>query len=383
MYNIRGDKMTGLYIHIPFCKSICAYCDFYKMVASNALQEKTIDYIIKELDKRKVSSYEIDTIYIGGGSPGSLDESLSIKLFSAVLARVDMTKIKEFTIELNPLDITLDYARLLKKYGVNRVSIGVETFNENTMKKIGRNPFVNFNEIKEKITILNECGINNINIDLIYGVYGTDVSVFLEDVHLACMLNITHLSCYSLILEEHTILGYQYKNKKFMLLDEDLEAKMYEELIHELPKFGFSQYELSNFAKDGYQSLHNLKYWKNHNYLAIGPSAAGFIDNMRYTNIKNLNEYFKGIDTGDFRYDECYECDISELKEITLMMNLRLCEGINTLAWLERFHEDIFTSYPSIKGLINDGLIIYENDYIKIPKKYYYISNYIIVKIIE
>ena len=374
--------MFGLYLHIPFCKNICKYCDFYKMVVSRSLQEKTINYIIEEMKLRELSKYQIDTIYIGGGSPSSLDDDLLDKLLFNLSQLTNFDDLKEFTIEFNPNDITIDKVKILQKYQVTRVSIGIQTFNNNLLNTLGRIPFVSFEELSEKIKLLNMYNIKNINVDLIYAIPGEVIDDITDDLNKMMKLPITHLSCYSLIFEERSILYYEYTHNKFKLIDETLDEKMYEKINEVLEKNNFIHYETSNFSKPGFNSLHNLIYWHRDDYLGIGPGASSSIGNHRFTNTHNLNEYFLEIDNKNIKYAEDIIDSKKDEQELMVMMNLRLSEGINKKRYLERFNEDVKDTFPSILELLKEGLLEETTDTIRIPLKYFYISNYIIVKII-
>lgn len=374
--------MFGLYLHIPFCKNICKYCDFYKMVVSRSLQEKTINYIIEEMKLRELSKYQIDTIYIGGGSPSSLDDDLLDKLLFNLSQLTNFDDLKEFTIEFNPNDITIEKVKILQRYQVTRVSIGIQTFNNNLLNTLGRIPFVSFEELSEKIKLLNMYNIKNINVDLIYAIPGEVIDDITDDLNKMMKLPITHLSCYSLILEERSILYYEYTHNKIKLIDETLDEKMYEKINEVLEKNNFIHYETSNFSKPGFNSLHNLIYWHRDDYLGIGPGASSSIGNHRFTNTHNLNEYFLGIDNKNIKYAEDIIDSKKDEQELMVMMNLRLSEGINKKRYLERFNEDVKDTFPSILELLKEGLLEETTDTIRIPLKYFYISNYIIVKII-
>lgn len=374
--------MFGLYLHIPFCKNICKYCDFYKMVVSRSLQEKTINYIIKEMKLRELSKYQIDTIYIGGGSPSSLDDDLLDKLLFNLSQLTNFDDLKEFTIEFNPNDITIEKVKILQRYQVTRVSIGIQTFNNNLLNTLGRIPFVSFEELSEKIKLLNMYNIKNINVDLIYAIPGEVIDDITDDLNKMMKLPITHLSCYSLILEERSILYYEYTHNKIKLIDETLDEKMYEKINEVLEKNNFIHYETSNFSKPGFNSLHNLIYWHRDDYLGIGPGASSSIGNHRFTNTHNLNEYFLGIDNKNIKYAEDIIDSKKDEQELMVMMNLRLSEGINKKRYLERFNEDVKDTFPSILELLKEGLLEETTDTIRIPLKFFYISNYIIVKII-
>lgn len=372
--------MIGLYVHIPFCNHICSYCDFYKMVVSKQLQKKTIEYIIKEMDIRNISTYKFDTIYIGGGSPSSLDDELFDYFLFELSQRVDFSNLCEFTIEFNPEDITLKKVLLLNKYHISRVSIGIQSFNKRILKTLGRIPFVSRDELSQKILLLNNYGIININVDLIYAVGDEKIDELKEDLDTVLSQNITHLSSYSLILEEHTILNYQAKIGKYHPSDEELDERMYFLINDYCVQSGLKKYETSNYAKDGYKSRHNLLYWNNEDYLGIGPSASSHLNNLRFTNTDNLNLYFKGIDENKLIYKEYINDRKYDALEIAIMMGLRLSDGINISEFERKYGIKFFEFFQNAKNLIEEGLIIYDGNNVFIPHQYSYIANHIIVK---
>ena len=375
--------MFGLYIHIPFCRHICHYCDFYKMVVSDKLKEKVIDNIIKEMVIRNIKQYNVETIYIGGGTPSILPYYLLDKLLSSIEEHVNIDNIKEYTIELNPEDINDELIQLISKHHITRVSIGIQSFNQNIIDRLGRIPFVSEQEIKNKIELLNRFGINNINLDLIYAVPGETLEIVKEDLEIITKLNITHVSTYSLILEEHTVFDYLLSHGKLELVHEDDDYQMYMLIRKTLEENGFKQYEVSNFSKEGFNSKHNLNYWYNGEYLGIGPSGSSHINNNRFTNIKNLSKYFDGINNSHMIYDEDIMLSIDDIYVDEVMLGLRLTKGISITDFEEKYNKSVFDVFPKIKSLIDEGLLEIEEGCLRIPLKHTYISNYILVKIFE
>ena len=364
--------MRGLYIHIPFCKKICSYCDFPKMVSSETNKEKYINRLFEELDHRKDDLNEISTVYIGGGTPNSL----SIELLEKLLIRIQpyIEKSKETTIELNPDLINIEQIQLLKKYGINRISLGVESFNNNHLKLLGRTHTKEI--VYDKIKLLKENGFNNINIDLIFGIPGET----LDDIkyNLKCFkeLNINHLSYYSLILEDKTIFSYLIKNNKLDLLDDDLVADMYDYINKFMKDNGYNHYEISNYATSGYESIHNLLYWNTDEYVGIGLGASGYIKPYRYTNYKTLNEYLN-----DFTEDKTL-IDISEEKNEFFMLGLRKVNGVNLDLYKERFNSNPFYEF-NIDRLIKNKLLILDNNNLKINPDKLFIANLVFEEFIN
>ena len=361
--------MRGLYIHIPFCKRICTYCDFTKRVPKN---KEMIDEYLLHL-KEELFSYEkyfdsVETIYIGGGTPTLLDNNELTYLFEMLK---DFKNIKEFSIEINPETLTLEKVKILKKYGVNRCSIGVQSFDNNILKTLGRTHTKD--DVVNAINMLKNEGISNINIDLIFAAPGSNLSSIKNDLNEFYKLDINHLSYYSLILEDNTILNYLYKNKKIDLIDNEIEAKMYEFIINDLENNGFKQYEISNFSKEGYESIHNKIYWENKEYIGVGLGASGYLDSIRYTNENHLNSYYKKyIKTSEF-------IDKNMQFSEEMILGLRLIRGINIDFVNKKYDKDILNDYKEIKKYINSGDLIIEDGYLHLTKKGLLIANDIFV----
>lgn len=373
--------MLGLYFHIPFCNHICNYCDFYKMVVSEKFKEKYINYLIKEIEIRKLKNFDFDTIYIGGGTPSCLSLSLLETLLQEINKNINMNNVKEFSIEVNPEDITPSLLDIIIKYKINRISIGIESFSEKKLKVLGRH-FFTFDEIKQKINLIKNYGINNISCDLIYGIFNENLNDVLNDVDNLINLDIPHISTYSLILEEKTIFYEKYKKNEFSLINEELDEKMYKSICTKLKKNGFIHYETSNFGKTGFFSNHNLKYWNGDEYIGIGAAASSYFNHQRFTNVRNINLYYEGIDNNNFNYVDFEALSIEDEKDEMIMLSLRKSEGINKNVFFKKFNQNIKEAYNNINKIILEGLLEENNDFIYIPEKYSYIANHIIIKII-
>ena len=357
----------SIYIHIPFCTNICTYCDFCKMYYS----KKYIgDYLIS-LKKEILERYngeKIKTIFIGGGTPTSLDKEDLTKL-------LEITKIFnreeeiEFTIESNVESLDEEKLKIMKEYGVNRLSIGVQSFNENIIKILGRTHTKE--EIYEKIKLAKKY-FNNINIDLIYAVTN-DINIVKKDIEEFLKLDITHISTYSLIIEDKTIL----KINNYQNIDEDTDYQMYKLIESSLEGNNYIHYEVSNYAKEGKESKHNLVYWNNEEYYGFGLGSTSYINNIRRTNTKNLNKYLNN----NYIDEEIYEDKEMQI-ENEIMLGLRKLKGINLNTFKEKYNVDLEEIY-NIKSLIEDNYLIKENNYLKINKEYIYISNEILLKILS
>ena len=358
--------MRGLYIHIPFCKSICNYCDFTKLVSSKENQEKYINRLLEEIDDYKEELTNIDTVYIGGGTPNSLPINLLEKLLIKI--KPILNKSIESSIELNPEFVNKDLVDLLTKYNINRVSIGVESFNDAILESINRKH--NKIDVINSIKLLKENNINNINIDLIYGLPNQRLEDIKNDLNIFYSLNIPHISYYSLMLEDKTVFSYLMKQKKLELPDDDLVADMYDFISNNLEKNSYKHYEISNYSKPGFESKHNLLYWNQDEYVGIGLGASGFINNYRYTNNKLLKNYFN-----DYIEEKEY-IDLKTDKLEFMMLGLRKIEGININIYKDKYKSNIFDDFNFDK-LINKKLLVIENYHIKIPKDKILLGNLI------
>ncbi len=356
-----------IYIHIPFCNHICSYCDFPKVL----YEKKYIMNYLNMLRKEIISRYKdevVKTIFIGGGTPTSLDyDELKELLNITNIFKKDYQY--EFTIEANVESLDLSKLKLLKKMGVNRISLGVESFDDKIIKILNRkhNKLQIFNLIKE----IKKIGIDNISIDLMYGITG-DIEVVKRDIKEFLKLDIPHISCYSLIIEDHTLFGI----RKREYINSNLEYDMYNYINKSLKEAGYCQYEISNYAKAGYQSLHNLNYWNNGSYYGFGLGAVSFIENFRINNTKNLSKYL----SGSYEESSNYE-DIDIRISNSLILGFRKLEGINVKEFNKKYNVDILSLY-NIKELLNSGELELSDNYLKINPKYIYVSNDILVNFV-
>lgn len=374
------NKIEALYIHIPFCDHICTYCDFYKMIAKDKLKEKYIKYLIKELEFRYKNDYlnDIKTIYIGGGTPSSINLDLLEELLLNIQKYINLDKVVEYTIEANPSDISYSLAKLIKKYRINRVSLGVQSLNNEKLVFLGRNHTKK--DVINAINILQNNKIYNINADLIYGINNESFKLIKKDIKILSRLNLTHFSVYSLILEEKTILSQKLSKGEFKLMDSDKEKKLYYKIIKYLHKLGYYQYEISNFSKKNFESIHNLTYWNNNHYIGLGSNASYYIGDIRYTNINNLEKYFSGIDNKDLVYSEKnFLKEEDKIKE-EIILGFRKTKGISLEEFKKKYGKDFFEIYPIANELINKKVLSFKDNFLSISKKNIYIMNEILLK---
>ncbi|PKK86923.1 MAG: coproporphyrinogen III oxidase [Tenericutes bacterium HGW-Tenericutes-8] len=350
--------MKGLYVHIPFCEHICFYCDFAKRVPKDkAMMDAYLVHLKKDFDTLESDKKQYDTIYIGGGTPSLLDVDQLKTLFELFKQYRPI----EYTIEVNPESYTHEKGLLFKAYGINRISLGVQSFEQPILDYIGRK---HHNEqVFSAIESLKSIGITNISIDLIFAIPGQTMASIKHDLDMLEQLDIKHVSYYSLILEEKTVFHYKYLNNAFKKADIDLEADMYIYIQDRLEQQGFKQYEISNFAKDNLYSKHNHLYWTMAAYDAIGAGAHGFDGKTRYYNYRDLPQYYEKIRQGS--YLETEESHLSD----TLIFGLRTLQGVDIKDINARYSINLLEKYPDIKKYIDLGLVIIENNHLRLTKK--------------
>ena len=316
---------AGAYIHIPFCFHKCHYCDFYSLVENRGREAAFLLRLVDEL--RIVGGYlkqPLRTIFFGGGTPTLLDTSLWQDLLRAINHHLPIANDAEITVEANPETVRPDLMDVLSRGGVNRISIGAQSFQPAHLKALER--WHEPENVKRAVVLAQEGGITNINIDLIFAIPGQTLNDWLKDLDTALSLNPSHLSCYGLTYEPNTPLTEKLRQGRIKKADEELEADMYEATRKKLTEAGYEQYEISNWAKPDCQCQHNLMYWNNKNWWPFGPSASGHINGLRWKNVPHLGEYLKATDLPSV-------IDVEQLDEDgqvgeALMLGLRLTQGI-------------------------------------------------------
>ncbi len=358
-------KTTSAYVHIPFCTQICYYCDFSKVFIKNQPVDAYLQALIREFESYDIK--KLRTLYIGGGTPTSITAEQLEYLLTNLTKHLDLSVLEEFTIEANPGDLTEDKIEVLKNSAVNRVSLGVQTFNDKHLKQIGRSH--NEAQIYSTIENLKKAGFHNISIDLIYALPGQTMEDVKENVAKAIALDIPHLSLYSLILEHHTVFMNKMRRGKLQLPQEDLEAEMFEYIISELEKNGFEHYEISNFTKSGFESRHNLMYWDNAEYYGVGAGASGYLNGVRYRNRGPIQHYLKAISEGNARLSE-ETLTKEEMMEEELFLGLRKKSGVSIARFEEKFGVSFEERYGQIvRELCNQGLLVPDDNVVRMTKK--------------
>ena len=361
--------IKSCYIHIPFCSTICSYCDFCKLF----LKDKWIDEYLDALEKELKEIYQgeiLDTIYIGGGTPSSLSLSQLERLFQ-ILQNLKKSKNVEYTIEGNFESTTEEKLKIYQKYGINRLSFGLESIHSNNLDFLERK--TDKKKVEEVIKTARKLGFSNINLDLMYALPTEDLKILKEDIQYVLSLQVEHISTYSLIIEEHTKLGIE----KTRPIEEDLDYKMYQTICKTLKKNHYEHYEISNFAKQGYESKHNKTYWNNEFYYGFGLGACSYIDKKRIENTKSFSQYVKG-----YYQKEIIPISKEEKIEYEVMLNLRTKKGISLNLFYQKYDrrfEDCF----EYDFLLQEKLLILEEERLFIPEDKWYISNEIIVKLLE
>ena len=361
--------MKSVYIHIPFCSSICSYCDFSKFYYNEDWVNQYLEALNNEIDLNYKGEV-LKTLYIGGGTPSCLNIEQLTKLFN-IIKKFNLSTKVEFTFECNVENINKEKLEFLYKKGVNRLSIGVQTFNNDLLKILNRHHTKE--EVIEKINLAKSIGFNNINVDLIYAIPKEDMNILKNDLDLFLSLNINHISTYSLIIEPNTKLYID----KFKNIDEDLDYEMYKYICAKLKENGYNHYEISNFAKDGYESSHNLTYWNNEEYYGFGLGASGYVNGIRYDNTKNLNKYLNK----NYIY-ESHELELKETIENEFILGLRKVKGINKKIFQDKYNINI-KDINHVKKLITDGKLLEDEDNIYINPKYLYTSNDILIEFLN
>ena len=371
-------KPSSAYVHIPFCTQICYYCDFSKVFIKNQPVDAYLEHLIQE-----TRSYEIGklrTLYIGGGTPTALSAQQLAYLLTELPKVMDLSEVEEFTIEANPGDLDPDKIAVLKDSQVNRVSLGVQTFDNKMLKKIGRSH--QEQDIYDNIRHLKQAGFDNISIDLIYALPGQTMEQVKENVAKAIDLDIPHMSLYSLILENHTVFMNRMRRGKLPLPKEELEAEMFEYIIEELEKAGFEHYEISNFSKPGFESRHNLVYWDNAEYYGLGAGASGYVNGIRYKNHGPIRHYLEAVEAGKARITEEH-LTLEEKMEEELFLGLRKKTGVSKARFEEKFGVSFDQRYGQVvASLTEQGLLVPDYKQVRMTKRGLFLGDTVAEKFI-
>ena len=378
--------MAGLYIHIPFCASRCIYCGFYSTTLME-LRDRYVDALCQEMTLRQEALVQqglplpsLDTIYIGGGTPSQLSPQHLKKLFDHINKVFGFNKVfsnnaTEVTIEMNPDDVTEEYAHALSQLPVNRVSMGAQTFDDNRLRFLNRRH--NAQQVPQAVKTLREAGISNISIDLMYGFPGETLDNWQDDITKALDLGVEHLSAYCLMIEEGTVLYEKMRNgenKEMRECDEELERQMYYTLTERLKAASFEHYEISNFALPGHRSRHNSSYWTDVPYIGLGAAAHSYDGRSRCWNVADIRQYINGIENGSPVIEQEWLDDDSRYND-RVMLSLRTCEGID-LSLLSP--QDTSYLLPLAKKYLEQGLLTRSDNHLRLTRQGLFVSDMVI-----
>lgn len=378
------DNKLGLYIHIPFCRSKCAYCDFYSITDTKNYR-RYIDSLILHMEdySASIENYTIDSIFIGGGTPTVIPKNLMLDLLDGIFDNFNVTKDAEITLEANPATIDAGMLKRYRSEGVNRLSIGMQSSCDNELKALTR--IHTFEDFEESFRAARKARFDNINIDLMYGIPEQTIASFQMTLDSVCELKPEHVSVYGLKIEDNT--PFADKINTLILPDEDNEFAMYEQAIKTLAQNGYVQYEISNFAIPGYECRHNLKYWNCMEYLGLGPAAHSYLNNCRFSFKRDIELYMDAmekVDTDCNILDESYNITPNERVGEYIMLRLRLNEGLNTEEFRELFNLNFDRMYGKyLKLYVENGFMVKRGPNYAFTTKGMYVSNYILSTMLD
>ncbi|KOF11859.1 coproporphyrinogen III oxidase [Planococcus glaciei] len=369
--------VKGLYIHIPFCHQICHYCDFNKVFFKDQPVDSYVDSVGKELALWKQEGaldQPLETIFLGGGTPTSLTPAQLQKLLGYIHQYVPMADNLEWTSEANPDELTKEKMQVLFDGGVNRLSMGVQSFDEDLLKRLGRTH--SNGDVERAVAEAKEVGFTNLSFDLMYGLPGQTMAQWEDTLEQAFGFNLPHFSAYSLIIEPKTVFYNLMTKGKLNTVTEDLEADMYEKLMAEMEKRGLKQYEISNFGRPGFESRHNLLYWDNAEYIGVGAGAHGYVKGIRYSNHGPLKKYMAPLEEGVRPILNTHEVPVNEKMEEEMFLGLRKTAGVSISGFQEKFQQSLEEVYGAIleKEVANKHLEI-EDGQVKLTKQGRFVGN--------
>lgn len=368
------NKELGIYIHIPFCKSKCYYCDFISYTNKCSQIEEYIQKVIEEMKQYDLSNYNVTTIYIGGGTPSFIDGKYIKQLLEELKRKLlnNETKFKdiEITIEMNPGTISKEKLKQYQESGVNRISIGLQSTKDRLLRQIGR--IHTYQEFLEAYYLAKEVGFKNINVDLMLGLPNQTIHDLKESLNKIIELNPNHISVYSLIVEEETKIAKLLQEGKIELPTEEQERNMYWYVKNQLELNGYHHYEISNFAKEGKESRHNMNCWNQEEYIGFGVAAHSYINNVRFSNISNIEEYIENMNDANYQKNVTVEekQTLEDKRNEFMMLGFRKLDGVNISKFKEKFIENpIFLYRDKLNKLSAEGLIEIDLNHIKLTNK--------------
>jgi oxygen-independent coproporphyrinogen-3 oxidase len=378
------NSYAGFYLHIPFCRKKCPYCDFYSITDSDNYISAFIEAAILEINKSAESDFGrliYDSIYIGGGAPSLLDPADIERLLDNIRANYNIDDDSEITLECNPSSLTENKIQGYRKAGINRISLGIQSFSDEYLNTLGR--LHNSADAVKSYRMIKEAGYTNVSIDLIYGTPDQTISDWESDLEMAVELGPRHISAYNLIIENGTEFDRLLEQGKLDLPSDDEQSEMYDLLNSKLNKAGYQRYEISNFAKPGFECRHNLKYWTGKPYMGSGPSAVSFDGGTRRKNKADITEYIKSIQSGADIPADTEIIDRETALEESIISGLRMASGLSVDFLKRQFNYDILREKGgAIELLIAENMIVIEGGHIKLTDKALFISDSVMVKLI-
>lgn len=375
--------MAGLYIHIPFCASRCIYCGFYSTTRLD-LRQQYVDALIRELvevgKSKMLKDDSISTVYLGGGTPSQLTIPQLHQLFDAIYIYNKVESGAEVTIEMNPDDVSVPYADTLRQLGINRVSMGAQTFDDERLRWLNRRHTVA--QVGQAVTILRAAGIRNISIDLMYGFSDETIDDFVHDIDEVIKLDVEHISAYCLMIEEGTELYRRYGDKRVREYDdskEETERKMYELLIDKLTAAGYEHYEISNFARPGFRSRHNSSYWTGVPYIGLGAAAHSFDGHLRSWNVSDIQQYIAAVNR-DERLNEEEELSATDFYNERVMLGLRTCEGVDLSALSD---DERNYCIQEAQPFLSDDILLLTDNRLVLTRKGLFVSDYVMSSLMQ
>lgn len=363
------NKELGIYIHIPFCKRKCYYCDFISYPDKCNQIPNYIKSLIKEIESFDFSNYKITSIYIGGGTPSYIDSKYIKQILAKINKKVDFKNV-EITIEINPGTVTIEKLQDYKEAGINRISIGLQSTNDKLLQQIGR--IHTYQEFLDAYHLIEKVGFKNINIDLMLGLPNQTIQDLKESLNKVIKLNPNHISVYSLIIEEKTKMAKLLEEGKIKLPEEEQERSMYWYVKNTLELNGYKHYEISNFAREGKESRHNMNCWNQEEYIGFGVAAHSYINNVRFSNTSNVEEYIENIlsENNEKNVNIEEEQTLEDKRNEFMMLGFRKLDGVNVSKFKEKFKENpIFLYRDKLNKLVEEGLIEVDLNNIKLTNK--------------
>ncbi len=373
----------GMYIHIPFCNRKCDYCDFVSYSMDKKAQQLYLEALFAEIDMLSDIYHEqtFDTIFIGGGTPSIVYEGFIVSLARKLYSSFHFTDKIEFTIEVNPSSFTREKFFEYAEAGVNRISVGVQCLDKKLLADNGRIQSVD--NVNETFKILKNSQFANVNSDVMIGLPGQSIGSVVKTIKFLLKHHVKHISVYSLQIEKHTLLYDKYRKGKIQPMTEKQTLNLYNKVYRILKKHGFKRYEVSNYAKPGFESIHNKKYWENVDYIGLGVSSHSYINGYRYYNTKRLDTYIENMNEGKSVVYKKEYVSISERKTERVMLSLRTTRGLDLEAYKQEFNEDLLkVKADRINKLIELNMVKIEEGFLKITEDYFYVSNSIIVDLL-